>query len=162
MERLLSAPIFFPDGFKDWVSDAFARDIPLIPYTQFLGGRLNIAKSGDYIVTNESRSATAWGDLTTVGPTVSNLADGSYLIIWGCTISSEEGLMGVSINGADPSDDRAVGTAGASAIVSPAYAYIADLKNNNNNTVQCKYRNVVGGGSNFRRRWLAVIRISQA
>lgn len=150
-EKLLGAPILFPKEFKDWMADFVALNIPLIPFSHIFGAKINIARSGNFIATAEAGpSATAYGDCATVGPLLTGLADGSYLIVYG---ARGRDRTSISINGATAVDaDSFYGT---EAGPSSARMKISSLKNNDNNTITMKYK----GTNTFALRWLIVIRL---
>jgi hypothetical protein len=156
MQRLLQNPLEFPDAFKRWVGDYFATNVPLIPYGNFLGSKLNIAKSGDYITTTQGPATSAYGNLATVGPSVNGIADGVYLVLWGAvtTGGAHEGFMGLSVNGDTPVDAEAAASADDQTI---AHGRLITLKNDNNSTIVCKYK---GTQQNWGRRWIVVIRVA--
>lgn len=148
---LMSHPLHFPDEFKDWMADMIAVNIPMIPFGHVFGSRINIARSGDYIVTSEACSTTAtYSDLATVGPQIVNLSNGKYMIFYGCLT---RGKMAPSINGAAPSDDDCID---ANETIAPmSRAIVRSLTNNNVNTIKMQYKET----QNFSHRWLVVVRI---
>lgn len=148
-EKVLGNPILFPDEFKTWLSDFVATNVPLIPFSHIFGARLNTARSGQYVATSESTTSAAYTDLATVGPQVTNLSDGTYLIVYGAESRSR---YSVSINGAAASDDDSIYC--VEAVVPAARAKISSLKNNNANTICMKYIN-----GSFKNRWMVVVRI---
>lgn len=158
VDMLLSTPLFFPDALKTWATDWFATNIPLIPYTQFLGARLNIAKSGNFIVTGEATASGTYTDLATVGPTISGLVDGDYLIAFGAWMSGQGAWVSRSINGAAASDDFGINE--SDSVLAAARADIVNLKNNNVNEIKLKYRRDGGASPTFARRWIVAVRIS--
>lgn len=158
LTKLLGAPIFFPDEYKTWITDFVATNIPLIPYTQFLGARMNLARSGNFVATAESTTSSSYVDLATVGPTIAGIADGDYLVMFGGFVDGQGGLISYSVNGAAASDSTAVWENDNAAALSRAD--IVTLKNNHNSTIQLKYRKDGGAGPTFSRRWIVVIRIS--
>lgn len=156
MRRLLANPIEFPDEFKRWVGDYFATNVPLIPYGNLLGARVNIAKSGDYISTQEGPATTAYGDLSTVGPSVTGLADGVYVVLWGAVTGGgeHEGYMGISVNGDTPQNAESAGSQFDQNI---AHGRLITVKNDHNTSMVCKYK---GTQQTWGQRWLAVIRVA--
>jgi len=158
LDRLLSGTIFFPDGFKTWVTDWFATNVPLIPYTHFLGARLNIARSGDFIATDESTASATYANLSTIGPSISGIADGDYLVMFGAFSTGQGSVCSREINGA--AADDAFGIWQNESAAALARGDIVSLKNNNNSSIVLKYRKDGGGSANFSNRWLVIIRIS--
>lgn len=149
VDVLLSHPLHFPDEFKRWLGDFVTTNIPMIPFSHIFGAKVNIAKSGVYIATAETAPAT-WGNCTTVGPEITGLADGRYVIAFGHRSRAE---AAPSYNGAAPNDDDRIyanesGPATARLIVKT-------LQNNNNNSVLIQYQ----GSRTTQDRWLVVIRV---
>jgi len=156
LKRLLANPIEFPEAFKRWVADYFAQNVPLIPYGNFLGSKLNIAKSGDYISTTQGPATSAYGNLATVGPSIVGIADGVYIVNWGAitTGGEHQGFMGISVNGDTPTDSNSSGSSFDQNITG---GRIITLKNDNNSSIVCKYK---GTQQNWGRRWLTIIRVA--
>jgi len=156
LKKLLANPIEFPEAFKRWVGDYFAQNIPLIPYGNFLGSKVNIAKSGDYILTTQGPATSAYGNLATVGPSVSGLADGVYVVLWGATTTGgeHEGFMAVSVNGDTPTDLHAGPSNFDNTIT---HGRLITLKNDNNSSIVCKYK---GSQQSWGSRWIVVIRVA--
>lgn len=149
--KLLSRPILFPDEFKTWLTDYVGTNIPMLPFSQLFGARINVARSGDYIPTSEAgSSATSYVDLATIGPQLTNLADGSYLVMYGV---SGRDRTSISVNGSTPSDDDSL--YGQEAGPQSSRQKIVSLKNNNQNTIKLQYK----GTRNFSKRWLTVVRL---
>ncbi len=147
--RLLSHPLHFPEEFKRWMGDFITTNIPMIPFSHIFGAKLNIARSGDYIATSQSRVGAGYGDLATVGPQITNLADGKYLIAFGIKARQSASL---SYNSSTPSDDDAINANESNP--NGGRMIIKTLSNNNENTVCVKYKE-----GTFQDRWLVVIRV---
>lgn len=148
--KLLEAPIFFPPEFKDWLADYVATNIPMIPYSNVLGARLNIARSADFIATSESTGSSSYTDLATVGPQLQNIVDGTFIFFYGAQCRSR---MAPSYNAATPSDNESLrGTEGEIAM---SRVSLKVMKNNNLNSVKLQYKT----GAAFARRWLVALRI---
>lgn len=158
LKRLLKNPLDFPDAFKRWVGDYFGTNVPLIPFGNFLGSKVNIAKSGDFILATEGPGPASFGNISggTVGPSITGLANGVYLVFWGAntTGGAHEGFMGVSVNGDTPTDGNSAGSAYDQQI---AHGRIIDVQQNHNNSIVAKYK---GGQQSWGRRWISVIRVA--
>ena len=159
LTKLLGSPLDFPQPFKDWLQDYVALQLPLIPYKNFLGAKLNIAKSSAYIAASEGTLSATYTDLTTVGPTITGLVDGQYVFLYGAHVNANDlAWFSISINGAAASDDQGAMTSWQATLVR---AHLATVKNANSNSVQMKYRNGHGGTTkSFSNRWLAAIRVA--
>ena len=148
---LLAEPLHFPDEFKRWMLDYFAVNPPQIPYSHIFGSRINLAREGNYVAAQESCASSAtYVDLATVGPQLTNVADGKYLVMYG---ASSRGRTSISVNGAVPSDDDSV--FGKEAVPSTGRMKIVTVKNNNQNSFKLQYKEL----RNFSRRWLTIVRI---
>ena len=158
LQKLLANPLEFPKEFKEWVSDYFATNVPLIPYGTFLGSKLNIAKSGNYIATAQGPGASAYGDIPggTVGPSITGIADGVYVVVWGANTTGGEhqGFMGISVNGSTPTD---ADSAGSQESQSATSSRVITLKNDNNSTIVCKYK---GTQQHWGNRWIVLVRVA--
>jgi hypothetical protein len=159
LDKLLGVPIFFPDEFKTWLADYVATNIPLIPFQSFLGARLNIARSGDYIATEEGTTSASYVDLATVGPQITGLVNGVYLALYGARLNATDFAgMSISVNGGTPSDDDMISSGQAGTM---ARGSVFNLQQDHNNSLRIKYKNIHGGlTKNFSNRWLVAIRVS--
>ena len=155
----LSHPLLFPADFKNYVSDYVTTNIPKISVQQILGFELWQIKSAPEILTEQSRASTAYGDMATVGPVITGLSPGFYIVIWGCntpyTGNSNDGYMGISINGDTPTTSReAFSTAGAfgSAALLDLSLTVPPI------TLTAKYKTALGTSRNMRHRWMHAMR----
>lgn len=147
---LVSEPLHFPQEFKNWLGDFVAVGIPMIPYSHIFGSHINIARSTVYVSTSESSTATGYKDLATVGPQITNLADGKYLIAYGALGRDR---TSISINGSTPSDDDSI--FGHEFAPASAFMKIVSVQENNQNTLKVQYK----GTRAFSNRWLFAMRI---
>lgn len=159
--RLLSAPIFFPRQFREWLPDFVANNIPLIPYTHFFGAKTNLARSGDYIQTDETQSSATYDDLATEGPIVSGLANGTYLVLFGCRMNGEGSFASIAVNGVMPTDDDDSVSQSQSDMPTGRGVFVT-LDGDNDNSVKMVYRREGGAAPHFFDRWLVLIRIGSA
>lgn len=150
-EKLLSAPLLFPDEFKRWLGDFVATNVPLIPYSHIFGAKHNTARSGASITASESTtSTTAYVDLTTAGPSITGIANGTYLVMYGARCRDR---ASISVNSAAPSDDDSIW--GEEAGPAATRMKIVSLNSNNENSIAMKYR----GTNAFSHRWLSIMRL---
>jgi hypothetical protein len=148
-EMLLSHPLHFPDEFKRWLGDFVATNIPMIPFSHIFGARQNTARSGVYIPTSETTAVTAYTNLATVGPEITLIADGTYLVMYGATCRAR---CSISVNGAVPVDDDSIW--GEEQGPAAGRMKIISLKNNNQNTLRLQYKS-----GTFSHRWLVIMRL---
>ena len=151
MAQLLSHPLQFPEEFKRWMSDFITTNIPMIPFSHIFGAKVNIAKSGDYISTEETIGAGTWVDVATVGPQVTGLADGRYLIAFG---HKGRGDASLSFNGATALDED--GIYANESNPNSGRMIVRSVQNKDNNSICMKYQE---SGRSTRDRWLVVIRV---
>jgi hypothetical protein len=141
-------------------------NIPQIPVSQISGFTQFTAKSATVFDASSTTSFT-YVDLSPSGPTLTGVADGSYIFWFGCTIEEDanvQGLMSLSFNGSTPFDFDGIyayveGTAGDAVVMSISRALSRSIANGGNNTIQAKYKSTVGGTVNFMRRWLIALRV---
>lgn len=134
-----------------------------LPISQVVGFQQFTAEAATRINTSENTTSGTYADLATVGPSITGLADGKYVLFFGAAVASAGAgsvpFMGISVNGDTPSDveatqgsDTTFGTAGSTAI-------IRTLSNGGNNTLTAKYKSSDGATScAFNRRWLIALR----
>lgn len=110
--NLLSRPLFFPEEFKKWLPDWLAQNMPVVPVYALQGYKATRAGYDEVLNdagTVEAAPDSAWGTQATPHPTVENLTDGNYLVIWGAYFEggdqSSGGYIGISINGSTPTNE---------------------------------------------------------
>jgi len=170
LSRMLDHPEELPDKFKAWLLDYVAVNIPMIPISQIQGFTGFTAKSADPVLAIESTTATTYGDLATVGPTLTGIGDGEYIILFGCKANGGTtgggaiifGRMALEINGTAAADndscqsDSDRGIAGMSIM----RAVVKTLDNGGNNTITAKYRSTDSSVScSFGNRWLTALKV---
>lgn len=160
--RLLGNPNYFPEAFKSWLVQYMALNSEQIPRSQIQGLSQFSARYAS-VNTNESRSSSSYGDLTTVGPELTELSDGIWIFLYGAEFRAiSDGTdyaadMGISINGDAVSTDDAIhqgmdGIIGVEMMTSRAV--YKTLANENNSTVTCKYKSNGVDTFEWRYRWL--------
>lgn len=162
LDRLLSDPLAYPAIFKNWLL-AYLRDnlrgLPLSSVSN-AGGLVDY---GGPIVTREQILATGYGNLATVGPSITGLPSGVFVVSHGCALFINAGgvraYQSVSINGGTPSDDNAVVSEQATLGPSGSFSFVASLQAESNDLL-LQYRAANVAGAQFERRWLEAIRIS--
>jgi hypothetical protein len=157
------SPLFLGD-----LSAYFTQNPFPIPIAQVTGFDQITPFVADAVQAEESKSGNTYGALATPGPVLTGLADGSYLVIWGCSSaisdSTSRAKMAVSINGAAADDANHCYTttnpARSGAVKLVQYSLSAG-----SNTITCLYQasNSSGGSSTtgtWGGRFLAAIRVS--
>lgn len=165
LDKLLSNWLLIPDAFKVAAADYVSQN-SLLPIGQVQGFTQFIVKN-DVIATSEDRSwANAYADLATVGPQLSDLSRGKYLVMFGCQLltgeASVEAFMSIDINGAGATDANGLRFQSSSlGIEIPLMrAIVLDLTESTNSIV-CKYKRIGNGATvaTFFARWLIALRI---
>lgn len=186
VKRLLAFPEEFPPEFGTWLVDYLGtvgitqqyqvQGLPLLnsqvqDALQQVNDQLVVVNAG-YVATQETCSSDSFVDLATVGPTVTGLADGVYLVLFGAAVvvpsGTNFGTMTVYANSDTPGEtnafvvggDVASGSAGAF-VISSSRAVSMSLSNNDNNTISTKYHKG-GSSAQFGNRWLTALRLSSA
>lgn len=161
----------YPDELKSWVKDWVAGHILSMPADQLLGIPTYLFRIATSVPNADSISSGSWGDVATVGPTLNNLAKGTWFVIWGCNMvaaASSVAHMGISINGGGPSDSNAAKSRSNTPNVDRGEtSYFRDFGTPSGgpgltleqNTIQAKYRLVSGAAMTVSNRWLAALRI---
>lgn len=177
--RLLGAQEDIPKSFIDWMVDAVAVNIPLIPISQVQGFRsykqavedAQAAIEANQVVVTQgtvldfgSTSSDTFTDLATAGPTLSDLADGSYILMFGAGMSNNTNggfaQMSVSVNAASASADDCVHMGGLAGVGGSSMRAVAKTLSAGSNEVVCKYRRPTATGTaQFERRWILAMKI---
>lgn len=162
-DRILANPSDWPDSTKVWMADYVSQN-SLLPISQVQGFTQFVAQQ-DVVTANESTSSSTYVDLATVGPQITGLSKGKYIILYGCAIagaSDTDGLASVSINGAAPDDNDGIhggSPAGDILSISAARVLVKDLAENEN-TLKMQFRVELGSSVTFWQRWLVTLRIA--
>lgn len=148
------APNFFA-----YMVDYLSVNQPLVPISQISGFSQFTAKF-DLVATAQSTSSTSFVDLGTVGPQLTGLPRGSYVILFGAQYAKASGAtMSVSLNGASADvEDGATTAVNTGAGMSIMRAVAKTLTDPESNSVVVKYKSDDGGSSSWQNRWLIVLR----
>ena len=160
-----SRPDLIPTTFLAYLQDYFSSADPLTLTTNSLldFSRFTV-QSSDFIAVQESRSATAYGDMTNVGPTIASLPSGRYLFITNCLSSVSGGsagdsaYMSLSVNGVAADDLNAAQNQSSSGVAVEGFSL--QTLSLGSNTVVAKYRvdTSTGGVAKFSRRKMLALR----
>lgn len=167
LQRSLSFPEDLPPRFKSWLIDFMAVNIPQIPVSQITGFKqieqveVSSATTGT-VGTSQTTTSATYVDLATVGPQLTGLRNGQYLIFFGVAVLWNTGgvnaWMSISVNGATAVDADAC-TVATTVGMSPTRAVVKTLSSGNANTLLAKYRTDGGSTGNYQHRWLIAQRI---
>ena len=168
-QRFTSFPEELSPKFRSWLIDFIAVNIPQIPISQIVGFNQveQVEVTTATVATDQSTTSGSYTDLTTVGPQLTGLRAGRYIVQHGCLLVNDGGTSGwkafqsVSVNGAAAVDGDAVqhnvGSNGDQTC-SVATTLVKDLTGTTN-TIVCKYRIGIAGNCRAANRWLVAQRI---
>lgn len=161
LRRYLSHPEDLPPEFQSWLVDFIAVNIPQIPISQIVGFSQFTANQSQ-ILASESTTSTSFADLTTLGPQVSGLSAGQYLLLYGATGENSAGshaYISVSVNGAAAVDaDAAVVEPISTTMDFTLMRAVTKTVDEASNSFTLKYKVGAGTGT-FYNRWMIVLRI---
>ena len=165
LQRILSDPSEFPREFGAWIVDYLGLNAELQPF-QVEGLSLTAPRT-DTIQTQESRGwDSSYGDLATVGPQLTELGSGTYLVIFSCEVQNQEAgvetHMSISINGATATDADGVALFTSSvSLNAPITRFIVLNLTLPKNTVKCQYKRIGNGATValFKSRTLIAIKV---
>ena len=151
-------PDLIPQTFLAYFVDYIQTSNIQIAVSQITGQTLSLTPAGS-VTAAQSITATAYGDLGTVGPELTGLTSGRYALLYGAQASIsatvDEALMSIAINGGAPSDNDAAVTANTN--LASIFALSLQTLTAQSNTIESKYR-VTGGTGTFGQRQLIAIR----
>lgn len=169
MQRVLSAamrnPNLIPSDFMSYLVDYIQTQRLIIPVGQVFGFQQTKPNS-DAIQTQESTTSGSYTDLATVGPTISGLSAGTYVVIFGAYIvtntTSTAGYMSVASDTQAAADSHSIhGVGGLTVAYSAATAFVITLSQTGGNTLTAKYKSSDGTTvCNFGNRWMVALRVS--
>ena len=163
--RALTSPEDFPERFGAWLKEYVALNGKVNTH-QIEGLSLRRPRSAD-VLTNENKTfSSTYGDLATVGPELTDLGRGTYLVMFGAEVLHQEAdvetSMSISINGATAlSADGVTYSTSSNSNRYPLRRYIVLDLPLPSNSILCKYRRIGSGatGADFRNRYLTAIRV---
>lgn len=157
----LTHSLRLPKDTISYLADRLALEGLMIPISQVIGFTQYNAEYAT-VTTQEGTTSAAYTDLATVGPTISGLPAGQYIVIFGAATSlSVAGTLGVapSYNADAPPTARelisqVVGT------FTPATKAITAQLTLASNTVQLKYATTAGTAT-FIHRWILAFKYGE-
>jgi len=163
VQRLLGDPTELPQIFRSWLVAYIEANPPLLPISQITGFSQFLANSAS-VAARQSTSSTAYNDLGTVGPQLTSLADGVYLVLHGYvgspSVAGQQCYQSISVNGSAAQDADSC-QQGYDHDISVMTAVVKTLQNGNENTITCKYR-AQGGTGSFGSRFLIALKVANA
>lgn len=122
--------------------------------------------SVDSISTSQTRTSTTYGDLATVGPTVTVTTGTMALVIFGCQISNstagQGGRCAIDVSGAttqaaDDNNSFLAESGNTSDAYQGSWVTVYDPINSGSNTFRLKYRLVGSGTATFSNRSVSIV-----
>lgn len=149
-----------------WLGQVYAylqqHPIPT-PISQIQGFSGYTIQAAPTINADESTTSTTPANLTTAGPTLTNIANGRYVVFFGASASitggvgNPSGYMGVKVNSTEPSTGDALILDSASRV--PGVFIILVNLTAAPNTLLARYW-VDSGTGNYKHRWMLLLRYS--
>lgn len=165
-QRGLRHPEAFPQEFWTAVIQKVALDGQPIPRSQ-VQGLTQFSGRFARVDTGQTRSSGSYGDLATVGPELTELADGTYVFFFGCRIDAISvgdfsADVSIQVNSTAAVDADAIHM-GINALtgsqISSSRAVSKTIANNNNSTVTVKYKSNGVDTLTFADRWLIGLKV---
>ena len=162
LNRLLRDPTEYPKELGSWIQRYLGVYPPQFVASEVAGLAQTNFSPLSSINNSEAYGATAWGNTATVGPTLSGLRSGRYVLLWEALLKTSNATyfasLAPSVNGADPDSTTAIRSRNVDVLSAMAFT-LAELPLPNN-TVTMKYRmeNAAASGT-FNDRQLLAIRI---
>lgn len=167
IDRYLRDPRLPPD-FETWITEWVGGHLLSLPASSLLGAASFIYRVASQVDASETTASTTFVDLSTVGPELTQLANGRWLVFWGAKFENmstdAHGYMGMSVNGSTPSDSQVAhnheDVDGIQALMYARHFGIGGapaLTADHNNTLTAKYK-ASGGTARFEDRWMVALR----
>lgn len=135
------------------------------PITQVLGFTQFTAQTATFVATGETTTSTSYTNLATVGPTLTDLPDGRYVILFGCaaktSVTTASADMSIQVNSTSATDNDAC-FQGNTDVSSIMRATTATLSNSGSNSITAKFKVSSAATGTFSHRWLTAIRYANA
>lgn len=159
LQRLLFRPLILPPEFKSWLYK-FASGDAAPHFQELLGVKARRWRVATPVLPLEYTNSTAYTDLATVGPELTGLENGQYMIMFGyytqnggsgsrygrCFYNNQEADPG-------PSPECDVVIEGQAIMF-----HLVNLKHQNDNSIKLQYR-VPTSDAFFSNRWLHAVQV---
>lgn len=142
---------WFGKDFKQYLVEYFSLNQPLVPFGQIIGASQFTVQAADVVNTQETTTSTSYTNLSTVGPSLSGLSDGDYLIIISCICQSsdaaEAAIMSTEINGSTANADVDRAQVGGVGFTNTVAFAVRTLASGSGNAIVAKYRSTDAGAT---------------
>ncbi len=171
LNTLLSDPTLLPDKFLNWLPNHLTLNPPDINIDQINGYQENSSSGAQTITVEETTTSASYTNLTTLGPTLTKLEDGLYVVSYGMSAKinnvNTRAKANIAINGfASDANSPQVYTSNAGGMVGCSATATVRLEGGvAGNTLQLQYAVGVAGGTpantgTFGQRYLNASRIA--
>ena len=165
-----AGPLPKVNSIFDFSADALAQlrlwleqNPPAIGISNILGFSQFTAEGASPVITQETTTSGTYTDLATVGPTITGLSDGQYVILFGSlastSVAGTAAIMSVQLNSATASDNDLAQSQSTNP-TSIARGIVKTLANSGNNTITAKYRTDGTHTGTFSNRWLVALKFA--
>lgn len=168
LHAALKLPLFsVPKPFETWMIDKVASSGFDLPISQVVGFSQFTAQAASPVQTSESTTSTSYADLATAGPSISGLADGAYVVFFGCVARNSSASTGgtadmsVKVNATEASDNDYI-RINHDGNTSIGRAIVKTLDGGGNNTLTARYKKAGDGTAFFEHRWMIALRYANA
>lgn len=134
-----------------------------IPIAQVTGYTDQTPFVATNIQAEESTTSTSYTNLTTPGPSLTNLPNGTYMVTWGClavcSAQTFRAVMALSINNASPDDTKRAQVNSTSLVGASNNSEFTLNMGLSGNSITAQYRVTAAGTGIFGSRYLSATRI---
>lgn len=168
IQRIFGSPNAIPATFWAYAKSMQEADQPMIPFSSVFGAPLVRPHDAPRVNTAEATTSTAYTNLATVGPELTGLPDGLYVIWFGSGAKTTNvaafAFTGLQVNGVDPADDSESTESPVVAGYLPGSTVVVKtLAGGGNNTLRLRYRiQAVPETGTFNKRFLIALRAANA
>ncbi len=130
-----------------------------IPISNIIGFQQFTAQTAPFIMTAETTASAAYTNLATVGPSITGIPAGKYIVFFGSVANNSAAgnrtFMSLQVNSTAAVDDDSCEM--TSATHESIMIVVAKTLPLDNNTLTAKYR-VTAGTGNYFNRWMLALR----
>lgn len=172
MQRVFQAaaanPLMIPSDLMAYIFDYIQTGRLQVPIGQVFGFQKFLSTQvatypSDFLGGSESTTSTAYTDLATVGPTLTGLPAGKYVVfirgVGDVDAAGHAGYMSISVNGSSPSDDDAIWVQTANFVTGTSFSL--QTLSQASNQIVAKYR-AASGTVFFQDRFMVALRYDNA
>jgi hypothetical protein len=160
LRNALASPLFsVPKPFETWMVDRVATAGFPLAISQIVGFGQYAARI-DRIQTSESTDSTTYTDLATVGPTLTNLPSGSYLLLYSAVVADTgfDAYVSPKVNSTEADDADALILSPSTIPIGGLFAAQKNLSLSGPNTVTLRYKSPAASTTSFSNRVLVALR----